>query len=336
LLIALSFVIAVISWRYVEQPFRSTHFRVRRRTALAAAACAMALTAGSATVTASTDGLPQRLRPGLQRILAEQDDHEPRIEDCFFRTAQDVRNHRLCRIGSKTGSPSFLLWGDSHADAILPAVSRAAVRAGRAGLFVGAEACPPLLGVATPMPRCRAFNDAVAALVRDTSMREVILEARWAKYAEGSPYGQEPHGHIVLLDDSCRGNSNGDNHAVFRCGLARTLGMLRGLHKKIVIIAAIPEIGWPVPAILARHALAEDTQSVAPRRDDYLDRQRFVFDIFAQLQSKYHATILYPHHILCATGTCEVERKGIPLYRDEHHLSVFGATQLAPMMKQVF
>jgi peptidoglycan/LPS O-acetylase OafA/YrhL len=336
LLIALSFVLAMISWRYVEQPFRGARFRFRKRAAFGAAACAMVLTACSATVTASTDGLPQRLRPGLQRILAEQDDHESRIEKCFFRTAQDVRDHKLCRIGAKNARPSFLLWGDSHADAILPAVSRAAAHSGRAGIFVGGEACPPLLGVTTPMRGCRAFNDAVATLARDPGITEVILEARWAKYAEGSPYGNEPSGHVTLLDDSCRSNSDKNNHAVFERGLVRTVDKLQSLHKKIVIVAAVPEIGWPVPAVLARRALAQDTKSVAPSLDDYMHRQKFVMTAFAHVQNEYHATVLYPQRVLCPRGTCEVALVGIPLYRDEHHLSVYGARQLIPMMATAF
>ncbi len=336
LLIALSFALATISWLYVERPFRMLQFRIRGRSVFGAAACAMALLAGSATVTASTDGLPQRLRPGLQRILAEQDDHEPRIENCFFRTAADVRDHRLCRIGARGAPPSFLLWGDSHADAILPAVSRAAAYAGRGGIFVGGEACPPLLGVTTPMPGCRAFNDAVAVLARDPGIKEVILEARWAKYAEGTTYGGEPSGHVALFDDACPNNPGGDNHQVFERGLSRTLADLRSLRKKIVIVAAIPEIGWPVPAILARRALAEDPGSVAPRLADYFDRQRFVLATFAQSRDRYGATILYPHRVFCRTGNCEVAVNDTPLYRDEHHLSVFGARQLIPMMGRAF
>lgn len=336
LLIALSFALATISWRFVEQPVRAARFAIRRRTAFAAAACAMALTACSASFASATEGLPGRLRPGLQRILAEQDDHEPRIQDCFFRTAQDVRDHRLCRIGAKNAQPSFVLWGDSHADAILPAVSQAAARTGRAGLFAGGESCPPLLGVTTPMPGCRAFNDAVAALAREPQFGQVILEARWAKYAEGSPYGDEPSGHVPLFDDACRGNPARDNHAVFARGLARTVGALESSGKKVVIVASIPEIGWPVPAVLARRALAQDMQSVAPQLGDYLQRQKFVLATFAELQRQSGASVLYPHRILCATGRCEVALNGVPLYRDEHHLSVFGAKQLIPMMEEVF
>ncbi len=337
MLIALSFVLAVLSWRMVEQPFRRPSLRFARRAPFAVAIALMGATAASAALAASTDGFPQRLPPPLQHILAEQSDSEPRIARCFGLTAQDVRAGRLCRIGvARAPAPGFLLWGDSHADAILPAVAQAAARAGQAGLFAGGEACPPLLGVTTPMPGCRAFNDAVMALARNPQIREVILEARWAKYAEGSTYGVEPKGRVVLLDSACESGGPGDNHAVFLRGIQRTVGTLTGLGKKVVIVASVPEIGWPVPAVLGRRALAENGAAVAPRLALYLQRQKFVLATFDGLQRNYGATVLYPHHILCAGGTCAVARSGIPLYRDEHHLSVLGARQLLPLMESAF
>jgi peptidoglycan/LPS O-acetylase OafA/YrhL len=336
-LIALSFGLAVLSWRYVEQPFRRRHAGFRRaRPAFAAAALLMGLTAASAAFAASADGFPQRLRPALRRILAEEDDHEPRIARCFFLTARDVHDHRLCRIGAKTGHPSFILWGDSHADAILPAVSQAAATAGRAGIFAGGAACPPLMGVTTPMAGCRAFNDAVMALAHNSGIHEVILESRWAKYAEGSTYGDEPKGHIALLDNACQTDTGGDNHAVFGRGLARTVSDLEKLGEKIVVVASIPEIGFPVPAILARRALARESGKIAPPVADYRERQKFVLATFAGLQKQYGVKVLYPHRVLCATGTCEIALRGIPLYRDGHHLSVLGARQLVPLMAKAF
>src|ERR1700753_923793 len=92
-------------------------------------------------------GVPQRFSPEIRTILAEASDHEPRIGECFGLTANDVRKGRLCAIGAKMQHASFLLWGDSHADALIPAVQGLAKRAGRAGLFAGTDSCPPLLGV---------------------------------------------------------------------------------------------------------------------------------------------------------------------------------------------
>lgn len=339
-LMALSFVLAILSWRFVERPFRKVHLRIARRRLFPGAAFAAGLTAATAAFGTSTDGLPGRLNPALQRIIAEQDDHEPRIERCFGMTAADVRQHRLCTIGARGVAPSFLLWGDSHADAILPAVSQAAALAHRAGLFAGGESCPPLLGVTTPAPDCHAFNEAVMAVAKAPSIKEVILESRWAKYAEGTGYGVEPKGRAVLLsDDACTADETiHDNHAVFARGLSRTLMGLRAPGKNIVIVGAVPEIGWPVPAVLARRALAHDTDVAhgEPRLGDYLARQRFVMTTFARLRRANGVRVLYPHRILCASGSCEVAENGVPLYRDEHHLSVYGARQLVPLLQRAF
>lgn len=328
-LVALSFGLAILSWAAIEQPFR--RLRMARPRLLAGGAAAMGMSAALAVLVVVDNGLPGRLRPDLRAILAEESDHEPRIGTCFGLTAEDVRAGRLCRIGLRNGAPTFLLWGDSHADAVLPAVADAARREGRTGLFAGGHSCPPLLDVTTPSPQCRAFNASVMALAARPEIREVILEARWAKYAEGSSYGYEPHGRVVLLDDGM--SAGQDNHAVFARGLERTVKALAG--KKVVIVASVPEIGWPVPAVLAREKLAAETQILPPSEDAYFDRQKFVMAILARLERDEGVQVVYPHEVLCRDGRCAVALNGIPLYRDEHHLSVFGARQLTPLFSMV-
>jgi len=331
LLVALSFLLAIASYIFIETPFRQGMMvRAKRRLAVAGGA-AMGLTAATAALLLGGDGLPQRLRPDLRAILAEQDDHEPRIDTCFGLSPENVRSGHLCRIGAQSGTPSFILWGDSHADAVLPAISEVAAREGRSGLFAGGRSCPPLLDVTTPRAECKAFNDAVLALAARADIREVILEARWAKYAEGSTYGFEPEGHVLLADDE--GEAEADNHAVFVRGLERTIKALPG--KKIVIVASVPEIGWPVPAVLAREKLASSVRIQPPDQVAYFARQKFVLATFARLHDKDGVEVVYPHEVLCGSGVCAVSLNGVPLYRDEHHLSVFGAHQLTPLIDRV-
>ncbi|MGB8365037.1 MAG: acyltransferase family protein [Rhizomicrobium sp.] len=326
LLIALSFGLAILSWAVIEQPFRGTRMHIARPRLFAGGAAAMGLCAALALLVVMSNGLPGRLRPDLRAILAEENDHEARIDTCFGLDADDVRAGRLCRIGFLGGTPSFLLWGDSHADAVLPAVAEVAAREGRTGLFAGGRSCPPLLDVTTPQPECRAFNASVMALAARPDIREVILEARWAKYAEGTTYGYEPEGHVVLIDGGRDDMADAGNHAVFARGLERTVKALAG--KKVVIVASVPEIGWPVPAVLARQKLAAKARIFPPSADAYLDRQKFVLATLARLRRDDGVSVVYPHKVLCRSGSCEVARDGIPLYRDEHHLSVFGARQL--------
>jgi len=332
-LIVASFVLAILSWQFIERPFRRPVSSVRL---YPAAATAMAVAFGAGSIAASTDGLPQRLPVRLQRILAEEDDHEPRIDRCFPLTARDVESGRPCTIGASSNTPSFLLWGDSHADAIIPPIDRIARQAGRSGIFAGGASCAPLVGVTTPMSSCRPFNDAVEKLALSPGITDVILEARWAKYADGATYGDEPRGHVVLRDDALTGAAPTDNHAVFARGLERTVRTLVQAGKKVVLVASVPEVGWPVPAVLARQAMAHDVAKVNVSFQAYMQRQSFVLATFASMHKLYGVTVIYPHAVLCARGSCALSVDGIPLYRDEHHLSVFGALRLAPLMRGIF
>jgi peptidoglycan/LPS O-acetylase OafA/YrhL len=328
-LIAASFALAIASYYFVERPFRNARFRFRAPQLFGGGLTAMTGVAAASLFLLQGNGLPERLRPELRTILAEENDHEPRIDTCLGISPEAVRDGKMCQIGVIGGKPSFILWGDSHADAVLPAISEVAEREGRTGLFAGGRSCPPLLDVTTPRPECRAFNQNVLAQAARPEIREVILEARWAKYAEGSTYGTEPEGHIVLTDDG--GTDDSSNHAVFARGLARTVKALAG--KKIVIVASVPEIGWPVPAVLAREKLADKMRIAPPSTDAYLQRQKFVLSTFDQLRRSDGVTMVYPHEVLCRSGACAVSLNGIPLYRDEHHLSVYGARLLAPLFQ---
>lgn len=337
-LIAMSFTLAILSWRYIEQPFRRRALRLDWKTLFAGAAAAMGVAAACGAVVVSTNGWPQRLPMDIRQILAEERDHEPRMDVCFGLTAPDVRAGRLCRIGSTAAlHPSFILWGDSHADALLPAVEEVALREGRAGLFAGTDSCAPLLGVTRPdAPKCRAFNDEVIKIAARPDIVDVILDARWAKNADGTSYGDEPPGRILIYDAQGRGTTTPTTNAVFLRGLERTVRTLTQAGKKVILVGSVPEIGWPVPAVLARMKLADKSPQIDPALSTYLQRQHFVFYAFAQMNKAYGAKIVYPHRVLCVSGSCRVALGGIPLYRDQHHLSVFGARQLTPLIAQAF
>jgi peptidoglycan/LPS O-acetylase OafA/YrhL len=335
-LVAMSFALAALSWRFVEQPFR--HRTARGRHPLfAGAAAAMALTALCGFGVASANGLPQRMQPAIRNILAEERNHEPRMDICFGLTAPDVSAGRLCRIGSKRATtPSFILWGDSHADAVLPAVQKVAEEHGRAGLFAATNSCAPLLGVMRPdaLP-CAPFNDAVAKLALHPEIRDVILDARWSKNAYGTAPG-EGDGRIYPYDDEGKGTDLVSTEAVFYRGLERTVRTLTNAGKHVTIIASVPEPGYSVPRVMAHLRMEKNWGTPTGDLKEFLAHQKFIFATMQAMQKKYGVRVLYPHQILCASGACELARNDRPLYRDEHHLSVFGAMQLMPIVAQAF
>jgi peptidoglycan/LPS O-acetylase OafA/YrhL len=337
LLIGLSVALAALSWRLVEQPFRSRQWRWPSLALFRGAGAAMATAAACAVAFLVTAGLPQRYPANIRAILAEATDHEPRMHECFGLTAQDVRAGHLCRIGAAASEASFLLWGDSHADALLPAVQSLARQRGRSGLFAGTDSCPPLLGVKrADTAKCEGFNNAVAELATSPAIKEVILEARWAKNAEGSSFGEESGGRVHIYDDVSQGRTEAETRAVFYRGLERTVAALSHAGKKVVLVASVPEVGFPVPPVLARARMADPNATLTTSAALYRARQKFVLWAFAQMKQRYGVEIVYPERAFCGDGTCKVALNGRPLYRDAHHLSVYGASQLTPLLAAAF
>jgi peptidoglycan/LPS O-acetylase OafA/YrhL len=331
---ALTLLLAVLSWRFVEQPFRR---KVPRRPLFIAAAGAMAAVCGFALVVVQTGGFNQRFNPRIQAIMAQSGAPKGALAKCFGLKPAQVNAMSLCGFGAEAAPASFILWGDSHAQALMPAVADIARKYGRKGLFAGSPSCAPLLGVDRyDAPDCRAFNDHVlATILRHKEIGTVILMARWGKNAQGTAYGIEGDGFVPIGDDEGRAEKPADNAAIFARGLKRTVSALRAAGKRVVLVGPVPEIGWTVPDVLARLAQEHrENTVVAPPAAKFYAREKEVLPLFHHMAARRGVRAVFPHDYLCKSGRCAVRKNGIPLYRDEHHLSDYGAKKLEPLLDQ--
>jgi peptidoglycan/LPS O-acetylase OafA/YrhL len=332
----LTLVASVLSWRFVEQPFRNKR-ALTRRPLFAAAAVAMACVCLFAVVTVRTGGLPNRFDIKIVQIAAQEAAPSIAAAKCFGIAPKDVSVARLCGIGAERQAASFVLWGDSHAEALLFAVADIARKHHRRGLFAGSPSCVPLIGVDRyDVPACRAFNDRVLAMIlRHKEITTVILEARWGKAAQGTAYGNEGNGFVAIGDDFEHAQRPEDNAAIFARGLARTIAALRADGRQVLLIGPVPEIGFTVPQVLAR--LAQEHRSnvvVAPPAAKFYAREKEVLPLFHAVAAQDGVSAVFPHDYLCKSGRCAVRKNGIPLYRDEHHLSDYGAMKLEPLLSR--
>jgi len=99
----------------------------------------------------------------------------------------------------------------------------------------------------------------------------------------------------------------------------------------------VPEIGWAVPAVLAHEALTHAPLTPGIPFAQNLARQHTVLADFAQMKACYPGVaIVNPQDVQCNKQLCHVTLAGRPLYRDEHHLSNYGAMQIVPLIAKVF
>ena len=106
-------------------------------------------------------------------------------DDCWGQTTPDG----FCGVGAPGEVPDFMVWGDSHADAAMPAFKDLAGTYKVTGWFASYGGCPPLLTVyridRPARHKCKQFNDTVAKLIIESGIKTVFLISRWTVYSDG-------------------------------------------------------------------------------------------------------------------------------------------------------
>jgi peptidoglycan/LPS O-acetylase OafA/YrhL len=341
-LILVSFVCATLSWRYIESPFRGRGAILTRPKLFRLAGGVMTASAACGFAIYLADGLPARVGPEVLQLAGGAKDRLEGRKECIERSPFKVRHRDLCRVGVEDGrEPEFVVWGDSHADALLGVLDRAATDAGRSGLFISRPGCPSLFGIGQIRggfnEACIEFAAAVDELLADTpSIKTVILATRWAIYAMGERYGHEKGNVVLIRDHESQEQSLAENRRVFARGVARTLERLNALGKSAVVIGQVPEVGWDVPSVLARAKMYGRAVDIAPTRDAYLERQVFVREVFEDASWRNPIVFLWPHEILCPDTVCRVRNDDHALYYDNNHLSLTGTALLRDQLRAAF
>jgi peptidoglycan/LPS O-acetylase OafA/YrhL len=340
-LIGASVALASLTWWFIERPARSAAFRFAKTNRLFYAAASISIFFCGAGLAMNYFGDLAILHGQKQKLLAGATDRNPDRDRCFSHLSENIDAASLCRLGTNfAAAPSFLLWGDSHAEALRPAIDAAARSKGIWGYFVGWPDCPPLVhvdvfNIATSCPKANA--SVLQFLAANTSINTVIMAARWSWYAEGTRYQVEEGGNLAIDFLKADGSKQLGNLQAFVMGLESTVIALKTGNREIWIVGPVPEVSYNVPKVLYEQAqgLHHDIQ-ISPLLKDFKARQVDVFREFDRVAREYTVKFVWPHEALCDRERCEVEKDGSPLYFDTNHMSVFGARSIAALFDPIF
>lgn len=231
--------------------------------------------------------------------------------------------------------PRTLVWGDSYAMHLIPALQASAPPGGI--LQATRSVCTPLLDYARLMPddpadrarRCLAFNQSVLDFaIHDPHIAYVVISSRWQ----------------YLFDDpvvNARGQPVQPSVADLASSLQRTIAILRQHGKKVILVAPPPQPGTGVNLGLCAERQAQGLLTMSPSLGadcsfDLNRARRHQADVRAVLESvQTHADVsvidLADFH--CPAGLCSAMVDGVPVYRDEGHLSRSGSAQLGQALQ---
>lgn len=328
------FVLASLSFHLIEEPVRHGRWLRRRRAVLLWALVLLLATFGIGQALGK-NGLPERLPDAVRHYSAAGD------KDQYRNACHQVYNDpdfkgSACVIGKGDAKqPDFLVWGDSHAGALLPAMEVMAKQYGKIGWLYRNTGCPPVIETERIDERldmlCRDASETAMSMIKKYHIKHVLMAGRWDMYAQGWEQGSEE----VTREPQIEYNGKLGLDALSEA-LPATLAKTRALGAEPWIFMSIPPQLNDVPTALAtaehfgrdRAALRRDATTIREWRAPVLE----------VLTAEEPSHVLDPLPMFCPEGAqfCEIEKEGEPLYSDNDHLSIYGSKYLAPVFEPFF
>ena len=291
-ILAISLLASLISYRYVERPFRSKPYRRSTRSTLLIAVSGMAalgaLAVGVPVAAARLHPAGQMADTALQYLHYDAD---VGADTCFLSSGFD--DYRLFRkdvcLKLVPGRPSILIMGDSHAAHFVPAFKALypdhdilqATSSGCQALHVdpGAQRCRKLFAY--------VFDEFLVRHHVDT----IVLAGRW------------PRSTLESLQE--------------------TIAYLKPLVGRVVVLGPMVEYNQPFPQILAQSIVQHDPSSIARHLEL---KQRKTDRAFAAELAGSGAAYFSVYDATCPNDECtEWAAPGVPMQYDAHHLTLEGA-----------
>jgi len=314
-----SVAIASAIYHLIERPIRVGAVS-RGRNALAFSYMAgLAVSLSVCIALYEQNGLPQRFAPEVSALAAFADDRPPDAPECQF----NGDPKRFCQIGDLKITPTWLIYGDSHAWAAKEAFDIWLKDNRQSALFSFMQSCPPIEGVHLYHDGdvCFAFNESALALLKRTpSINKVFLVSIWRQIfsdlSTSVDVSPTPSESIKLFQDR----------------FAVTLRDLNNAGEKVYIWEPLPGSDGSAPQSLARIAAGQRVRSAELTTDEYM---RTFGAFFAVLDSNRRmiAGQFSPSEFLCNKTVCAISIDGKPLYFDSNHLARGSSHYLASQLE---
>jgi peptidoglycan/LPS O-acetylase OafA/YrhL len=296
LIIAVSIVAAILSWRFIEQPFRTGRWRPSNPLLMKMAAGSIAVTIAAGIVGWSSAGFPSRYSARELQIAdyLNYDAAEPwRVGRCFLSHGEVERGFGSECLAIAPDKKNFILLGDSHAAELWIGFSKVF---GNANFLeaTAADCFPTIVHAISEAPGCIKVMDSVMkTFLIEHPVDGVFLAARWKP---------------GLLDN-----------------LAKTLDWYSARHIPVTLIGPSAVYDSAVPRLLVSAQREADPALVQRHMDGSVEALDTTMEQLAASHGVNYISLL---NLYCAKQACTVvDSEGLPLIFDTEHFTA-AASQL--------
>lgn len=327
--VVVTLILAWLSWRLVELPFRDRRLLAGRKPVLFTGLAALLIIGLAGQLVRSSEGVPGRLSGQALQYAQAREWHRGQMDCLLQPSSPDIS--RVCHFGGdEHTAPVQLVWGDSHAAALMPAIDAEAKRYGIPVWLASLSGCLPISGH-EPRQQCQDFNQTTLQFIREHKIRDVVLAARWSLYLYGEEDGDMQH--VLYRDDN-----RVDAEQKMAEELTALVHSVRAAGAQVWLFKEVPLQRQGTVARLASLAMVgRSAEQVGRPLSEHLARQQFLSALFSRLSEQdQHVHILDPAPLMCPGGICRAELGGYSQYMDENHLSDKGGERMSSLLTPIF
>lgn len=307
LIIVVTLLLSILSFKYIETPFRNKK-RYTRKFIYCSGLSLMMFLAGISSVLIYT-GNSAIVDPhgDIERLYEEAVRAEFNREKCTNKMREDGV-FSSCFLGEKDPqNADILIWGDSHGSAMIPAFVKAAEHFNFE--YVNNTGCPPVLSVDRQgdIHKCSQLNQLVVEYIRTSSFDGIIFIGAFNNYLNWK----------ILIDS--QDSAKIEDYETFSNYLNETVIELEPFVDRFIFLPQIPRFPYSVPEQVTRDKILNRELDLYTISQSEFESQSS--DIRNILKRQKKISVLDLTSSFCDGLRCKANNEGFLFYKDAHHIS---------------
>lgn len=277
------------------------------------------------------EGVPSRLSPEIQRVVAQADNKNPLMSKCHIFSGLDLPE---CKHG--TSDLGLIVIGDSHASAMMPAIVDS-LPTNKSLIEWSYSGCPTVSGIRkinSPEIKCAEFLEIILKK-KDKYKNIPILIVNRTNMLFHSSTSADPTTPLRYLEKPF-GEFNDEYYSTMKNAYVETLCKFSENHD-VYVTTPIPVFDFNVPKTMAHRLMTPGSfGEIQQDREKHLNLSRLSLEALETATKKCNVKVLDTTDYFCDEKYCYPDKNGIPLYYDGDHVSLTGGALLTPLFKKIF
>jgi len=326
-----SLILAALSYRYVETPFRNKK-KYQRKQIFQYSLVSLTIFLGIGLLGHVNQGFEQRFNlPSYSESIVAS----PKRQECHSRNSNYLRPENACRyFGSQVTWAAF---GDSHIIEPAYALANELQRHDQGLLHLTFSGCEPALNFDVDRVGCSQWlNESLRYLESNTEIENILLGFRHSAHLFGDNvdfYPEVPHKVALDVIGATKTEiSDQKLLSLYWDSFDEIIERLVTSGKTVYLLYPIPELPIHISKaaapfwVFSAKTMLNLTQTTTS--EYYFARHNYILSKLDTLQYGEDLKAIKPYSVLCPNDGCAAVMSNKALYYDDDHLSIYGAQLL--------